>query len=214
MKSYKHIIWDWNGTLLDDITISLNAVNSILIKRKKKPITLNFHKNNFLFPIKDYYKKLSLSTDDQSFNILCDEFNHYYIKHWKKTKLQKNALQVLKKIHSSTINQSILSAQENNQLNRFIDFYNIRKYFNNIIGLNNKKAEGKIEKGKQLLSELNLSNENILLIGDTNYDYSIARKLKIDCILFNGGHQSEKILSKACNKVIFSLETILKILKI
>ena len=40
MKSYQCIIWDWNGTLADDVGASLSATNDILKKRNQPPITL------------------------------------------------------------------------------------------------------------------------------------------------------------------------------
>lgn len=34
MLHMKHIIWDWNGTLLDDLDVSMDALNSILTKEQ------------------------------------------------------------------------------------------------------------------------------------------------------------------------------------
>ena len=209
MSLYKHIIWDWNGTLLDDIDISINAINYILKKHNKDLINLNFHENNFCFPIKNYYKKLSLPTDNLNFFLMCNEFASQYNKNWKNTKLQKNAIFVLNKIKSKQISQSILSAQENTQLNKFIQHYQIKKYFSYVIGLNNNKAEGKIKSGKKHLLQLKIPPKNILLIGDTNYDHSISEELGIDCILFYSKHQSKKILKNTSNRIIESLEEIL-----
>ena len=213
MKLYKHIIWDWNGTLLDDINISLNAINCILKKRNRKLINYSFHEKKFCFPIKDYYKKLLLPTDDYNFSLLCHEFTQEYNKNWKNTKLQEKAEFVLNKIKSKKISQSILSAQEITQLNKFIDYYKIKKYFIKIVGLNNNKAEGKVESGKKLISDLKILTNDILLIGDTNYDYSLAKELGVDCILFYSGHQSKNILLKTSTEIIDSLEDLLDFLK-
>ncbi len=30
----KHIIWDWNGTLLDDVKACVDAINNMLDKKK------------------------------------------------------------------------------------------------------------------------------------------------------------------------------------
>ena len=32
---YTHILWDWNGTLLDDVMISIDCVNVLLKKMNK-----------------------------------------------------------------------------------------------------------------------------------------------------------------------------------
>ena len=39
MKQYKHIIWDWNGTLLDDLQMSIDALNAILVSEQMEIVT-------------------------------------------------------------------------------------------------------------------------------------------------------------------------------
>ena len=52
---YKHIIWDWNGTLLDDRWLCIEAINKTLTKRNMNTITDNEYVELFCFPVKDYY---------------------------------------------------------------------------------------------------------------------------------------------------------------
>ena len=40
----KMIIFDWNGTLIDDVWLNLNAINGVLEKRGIKPITTEYYK--------------------------------------------------------------------------------------------------------------------------------------------------------------------------
>ena len=175
-------------------------------------IDSNVHKKLFCFPIKEYYKKLSLPIDDNNFSLLCSEFIAHYNNNWMDTKLQKNASIVIDTINNQGKSQSILSAQENAQLHKFTNHFKINNYFKNIIGLNNNKAEGKLESGYKLIDKLNIPKEEILLIGDTNYDYFIAKKIGIDCILYYSGHQSKKILQKTSLPIIDNLKTILNII--
>ncbi len=143
---------------------------------------------------------------------LCNEFNKEYNINWKDTFLQENALYVLKKIQSKNIFQSILSAQEFKQLNRYIKHYKIKSFFDYVIGLDNNKAEGKLESGQKLISLLKIQPQKILLIGDTNYDYYISKKLNVDCVLFYSGHQSKERLKATGCKVISRLEEVLNFL--
>ncbi|MBK8664200.1 MAG: hypothetical protein IPN18_21325 [Ignavibacteriales bacterium] len=39
LKHYNHIIWDWNGTLFNDVHICLDIINNIL----EKTATNDFH---------------------------------------------------------------------------------------------------------------------------------------------------------------------------
>ncbi len=49
---YKHIIWDWNGTLLNDLTLCVDLLNVSLEKRKLPEMTEEKYRKKFLFPIK------------------------------------------------------------------------------------------------------------------------------------------------------------------
>ena len=55
----KMIIFDWNGTLIDDVWLNLNAINGVLEKRGIKPITTEYYRENFQFPVSVFYKELA-----------------------------------------------------------------------------------------------------------------------------------------------------------
>ena len=55
---YKHIIWDWNGTLLDDTWLCVEGINNSLKKRSLQTITKEIYRKVFSFPVEDYYKRL------------------------------------------------------------------------------------------------------------------------------------------------------------
>ena len=53
----KTIIWDWNGTLLDDLDLSLESVNILLEERNLPALSVEKYKDIFCFPIVVYYVK-------------------------------------------------------------------------------------------------------------------------------------------------------------
>ena len=64
---YKHIIWDWNGTLLNDGWLFVDVMNSILTRRGMDTITLEKYREIFGFPVKDYYLKLGFNLKKEPF---------------------------------------------------------------------------------------------------------------------------------------------------
>ena len=99
-------------------------------------------------------------------------------------------------LSEKNISLSILSASNQSILRKLVSHYQINHFFDNIYGVNNHVANGKIERGHELIKKIDLSKSKILLIGDTDYDYFVASKLKIDCVLVSNGHQSLKQLKK------------------
>ena len=53
IKNYQHIIWDWNGTLLDDVELCADIMNNLLKTRSLSTITLEKYREIFIFPLKD-----------------------------------------------------------------------------------------------------------------------------------------------------------------
>ena len=70
------VIWDWNGTILDDLGISLDAVNYILQNRDLPPMNRDTYYDCLDTPIIKFYQK-ALGKDDVPFQDICFEFNTY-----------------------------------------------------------------------------------------------------------------------------------------
>ena len=71
MNNVKHVVWDWNGTLLDDIDVSMDALNTIL-KKAQLPLVLDKgeYRKYFQFPVIEYYKKVGFDFEKTPFPCL------------------------------------------------------------------------------------------------------------------------------------------------
>ena len=211
MNKKKHIIFDWNGTLVDDASIFVDILNQLLVSRSLNTITLSEYKNVFCFPIKSFYKKLGIDISEKSFTQLEKEFVNEYNQRMFKPKLFNNVLTVLNSLKKEGFELSILSASNQKVLSKLIKYYSLTQYFDNVVGVNNYGANGKIESGQNLLKEINQTNDQIIMVGDTDYDYQVAKNLQIDCILIGNGHQSLNKLKSITKEVVNSLEQIMNI---
>ena len=201
MHKYKHILWDWNGTLIDDGWLFVNIMNSILVKRKMKSITLKKYRQMFCFPVKDYYIKLGFDFNKENFEQCGTEFIKEYEKHKYTAKLYSKVPNLLMKLKLTGISNSILSAQHQIILNDLVKYYNLNHFFENIVGLDNHYANSKIENGINLVKKINVNHESILMIGDTYHDYEVAKTIGIDCFLLSHGHNSYKKLKNTGSKI-------------
>ncbi len=62
-------------------------------------------------------------------------------------------------------------------------------------GCSNIYADSKLEAGRDLLTKIGLSPEQILLVGDTTHDHEVAEELGCAVVLLAEGHQSKERLS-------------------
>ena len=206
---YKHIIWDWNGTLLDDRWLCVEGINQALTKRKLVTISEEKYRKVFTFPVKNYYMRLGFDFDKEPFEIAGDEFVSYYGENFHRANLQKDSRFVLNEIQSNNISQSILSAGMQKFLSKWVVTHKLEKYFLKIIGIDNQYAKGKIEQGLKLINELAYSREDIVMIGDTIHDSDVAERMKINCILVDHGHVSTKRLKNTGREVFSNLKDII-----
>ena len=70
IQNYQHIIWDWNGTLLDDLSRRVDIVNSMLTQRRLSPLTLDCYRDVFTFPVWDYYQTIGFDLAREPFDEL------------------------------------------------------------------------------------------------------------------------------------------------
>jgi phosphoglycolate phosphatase len=197
---YKHIIWDWNGTLLDDASIVADVMNIMLKKRNISAITYEYYREIFDFPIINNYIRLGFDFSTESFESVTQEFIIECEKVQGNYSLHSNAEKILKRIQNAGISQSILSAAHQESLEYFTRYFQIENYFVRLIGLDNYMAASKIENGRKWISSLPHSRNEVLLIGDTTHDYEVSREIGCDCILVASGHQKEeKLLSCKVN---------------
>ena len=95
--------------------------------------------------------------------------------------------------------QFILTAAHLDMVNPLLEKFSITAYFKVIEGVNNFKAEGKVDRGVQMMKNNQLHPEETVLIGDTYHDFEVASAMGIDCIMIANGHQSKERLTNNTN---------------
>lgn len=202
------IIWDWNGTLLNDLDHCISTIN-ILLKRRNLPlVNHNRYKEVFSFPVKDYYKTIGFDFEKEDFEIPAREFIDLYDADVANCPLHLSATEVLRFFQEKGIRQFVLSAMKQNMLETTLKYKQIFHFFEGVAGLNDHYATSKVGRGKQLINQHNIDLKNTFIIGDTNHDYEVANELGIQCILIADGHQSEKRLQKTGALVLPNLQSL------
>ncbi len=205
LEKYKHIIWDWNGTLFDDTALCVDIINGVLKRRDLPPLSIENYREIFTFPVKNYYAKAGLDFTKYSFAELGREWMDEYEERKLECNLHKGTGEVLKYITSNEKDQSILSAYSQHTLVDIVKHFKLEHFFSYIVGLDNIYAASKVDLGKRLMKKLRNGKGEVLLIGDTVHDYEVAKEIGADCILIANGHQSKTNLLFCGVKVLDSL---------
>ena len=188
------IIWDWNGTLLNDVQVSLLSVNQELAARNLPQITEDYYRSHFDFPVKDFYEKLGINFSKDNFDKMSLRFLETYFRNLEQASLHQGVTETLSFLKEKGVRQYVLSAMEQKRLEKMLTDYGIRHFFDRIQGLKDIYADGKLEAGKDLIAEEKIDPASSWMVGDTLHDLKVARILGIQCILFSGGHHSPQRL--------------------
>ncbi len=197
IKDKKAIIWDWNGTLLNDRHICVECMNVLLKDRGLELLTDDKYQEIFTFPVQEYYVAAGFDFTTEDFEIPAHQFIDLYRVGIRSATLHPEVPGILEHFKNRGMAQTILSAMEQNFLTGSIRDLGIQDYFTHIFGVNNHLAHSKSEVSMELIRELDMPVSDLVLIGDTLHDYEVALYAGIDCILVGNGHQSIKRLEKA-----------------
>jgi phosphoglycolate phosphatase len=190
------VIWDFNGTLLNDMQVCIDCMNTLLKVRNLPVLGLSRYRDIFTFPVRDYYLSLGFDFEKEPFEIPAHQFIDLYRDHLHLAPLQPDAVTMLDFFRQQDIRQVILSAMEQDFLTHTLSEKGILAYFDRVSGITNHLGEGKLEMAKELVAGLGEKMEDIILVGDTVHDYEVAQGSGIRCVLIAQGHQSFERLNK------------------
>ncbi len=190
------IIWDWNGTLLNDVDIACKAMNHLLTQHDLPYLTKHQYLEIFQFPVEIYYQKLGFDFAKTPFNQLAKEFIEIYYKLLPSSQLHEGIEELLGKIKDLGIKQYILSAMEQKALETSVQHQNITTFFDGIYGIPDIFGASKMNRGYSLIETEQLVLKTTLFIGDTHHDFELAQKLQCAHLLVSQGHQSLNRLRK------------------
>lgn len=194
MEKYRHIIWDWNGTLWDDTWLCVEINNHMLQRRRLPEITVDTYRNTLCFPVVDYYCQLGFDYENDPYDRLAEEFIAEYEQRRFECALHEGARVLIHTLHTRNIPQAVLSAYQHDTLLQAVDYFGLTPFFNDIIGLDDIYAAGKVENGRKYIAGLDLAPSEVLFIGDTIHDFEVAEAMGVNCILVACGHNSRSRL--------------------
>lgn len=191
----KRLIWDWNGTLLDDVAAAVGALNRMLVKRGASPITIEHYRRRFGFPVRPFYAELGVDLAKWDWDEICEDFHNFVLE--EPQTVRPDARAALELAASLGFRQSILSALRQDKLEAALATNGFLGFFDRIFGVDNLDGASKLARGRELMASLGPSTGTPVFIGDTLHDAEVARELGGHCILVSCGHQMPDRLTAA-----------------
>jgi len=204
--SFDTVIWDFNGTLVDDLDLVVRSVNTQLAKRDLPTLSAEAYRDVFGFPVQDYYRRIGVTFENESMADLSADFFAEYALALKDCPLHDGAVGALGQLKSSGRRQFVLSAMEQGMLRSMIQHFGIQGFFEGVYGLAHQEGDSKILRGRELLTNFDIDPSVALMIGDTDHDAEVAEALGLSAVLVSRGHQSSERLKASHQQVYASIK--------
>ena len=205
LDRYRHVIWDWNGTLLNDVDAARLVVDAMLRRRGLPGLSRERYHELFDFPITEYYRRAGFDFVRDPFPRLADEFHVGYEASAGEMALYDGAVGALELVSEHGLKQSILSAAHQPRLEQQVELYGVREHFVGLVGIDDHHAGSKAEHSRRWLAKQDRAPGEFVMIGDTVHDHEVAADLGVDCLLVADGHQPRRRLVQCGVPVVDSL---------
>lgn len=214
----KLVVFDWNGTLLNDARICLIADNHVIKAFGGEAITISTYRKTIIIPAINFYSQHIPNSEKLDLNKLSTTFHNHYETVALKAKLRTNAKKLLQILDKNNINSIILSNHTISGINDQLKRLKIEKYFSAVLAnpsINTSmKKRNKKEKLEVYLREKKYKTEEIIIVGDSPEEVEIGKQLGIKSIaIVKGFYDKSRLVKSKPDYLIEDLKAILKIIK-
>jgi phosphoglycolate phosphatase-like HAD superfamily hydrolase len=205
-----HLVWDWNGTLFDDMDAVLAATNASFAEFGMEPITLERYRELYCVPVPAFYERLVGRRPTEAEWLVMDEtFHRYYTAHRPSCGLAEGAAELLAEWSLAGRSQSLCSLHAHEELLPVVGGFGIDGHFVLVDGRTGRSGVTKSDQMARHVASLSRSQsvslEYTVVIGDALDDALAARHVGAHAVLYTGGSNSRTSLAAAGVPVVDTL---------
>jgi phosphoglycolate phosphatase-like HAD superfamily hydrolase len=199
-RALTHIVWDWNGTLLDDLHLVVDSVNASLVALGVSAIEVADYRRHFERPLHRFYERLlGHPVDDELLGVIDDVFHERYWDGYPDAGLAADAVRAVDLAVERSATQSVASMLRHDLLVPSIQRFGIDERMLAVDGHRGRVGETKEQHMVRHVQRLevmypDLAREHMVAIGDIVDDAVAAKAAGIDCVLYDGGGQARHAL--------------------
>ncbi|BCJ53864.1 phosphatase [Actinoplanes sp. NBRC 14428] len=181
-----HLVWDWNGTLLDDLSLVVSSTNQTFAAIGGRSVDSDEHRRRFRRPVSEFYAEiLERAITEEEFEELDRIFHEAYRMGLTTIPLAADAEAAIRSWPGS---QSLLSMWFHEELVPAVESRGLAGVFARIDGRPTEVDGGlKAAHLARHLSQLDVPGEQAILIGDSIDDADAAASVGARCVLYTGG---------------------------
>lgn len=183
-----HLVWDWNGTLLDDLAIVVESVNVGLAAYGGSPIDTDGYRSHYTRPVSLFYERLlGRPVTETEWHHINDLFHVAYFSRVNTVGLAPDAAAALDTAREGGLRQSVLSMAPHDHLVGIVDRLGVAGYFDAVRGSEGNRGAEKAASLALHLDMLGTDPARVVVVGDVPDDAAAAAAVEAKAVLFDGG---------------------------
>lgn len=209
----RHVIFDWNGTLLDDFALALATVNALRVEHRLAPISRDDYRRAFQFPIAQFYRTIGFGHDDLGLRQVMASYVSRFNAAVDECPLHPGARELLGALRAAGVGVHVLSASYHHTLISNLRAKQLDDLFDHVAGLGDHLATTKLQLGAELAARLAAPPGSVVYVGDTDHDYEVAAAQGWKFLFVDHGHQAAIATAPHCQHPIAQLSEILDLIQ-
>lgn len=212
LSCMKILLWDWNGTLLNDAPIAWQAFNDTVAHYGASGVPFAQYQEIYQHPARRMYEAVGIDFAHVDMAKLSDVYHHFYTSAFNQAQLHHDTRDTLQLMAFQGRRQVILSALSHELLPSAVASHGIEHFFESINGSPDRHGDGKVSLGREVVRALEVDGGEVTVIGDSTHDAEVARALGANCILVARGLESAARLQRNGVPVLESFESLPELL--
>lgn len=206
-----HVVWDWNGTLFDDLPCCVDVIDRVLGEFGLTPLgSVAAYQGVFRFPIRDYYAAIGFDTSPAgNFDAAAHRYMELYAAASADCGLHAGATEALASVTARGVTQVVVSASHQDNLTRQLAPFALDRWVAEAHGIEDIYAASKAHVAERWLAASGADPRRVVFVGDSEHDHEIADALGCRSVLFSGGHHARAHLEGLGAPVVDDLGDVL-----
>jgi phosphoglycolate phosphatase len=196
------VIWDWNGTLLDDVDSCVATLNVLRRTRGLLPLSREEYRARFGFPVRAFYESIGFDFSSHDYAALSRDFIAEYRGRAAEMRVTDDARGTLARLAEKGVVHVVVSAMEAGLLGEMLDEHGVRPALRGFFGTRDHGAGSKVGLGLEAMRHAAADPATAVVVGDTLHDLELAQAIGCRAVLFAGGHQERRRLERTGVPVI------------